>query len=536
MKQIYALIMGLMLIPLSGNANKGKLIPTNHPPCTAEIITMSQEVCDDFFAIAATPPEAGETGVWTTPPGTAVIDSNAPTTFIINLASGPNQITWTIFDANGTPCSVASITIINSEVQTIPSVFTNNTETCDEDGFLLEGNQPGLGEVGSWSSNDLTGSVTFANVNSPSTTVNGLPPGNTVVFWNISNSFCDANPAFMTVTNNEVITTAEIEPNVPVIESCITNDFTGVFANITNQLIPGELGTWSSPNPNITFLPNSEAPIISGLASGSNVLIWTISRGNCPSSSDTIIVINNEINIISINTNNGEAACVDESLLLDADPPASNQTGMWSGPAGIFFAPAATSPVVTVFNASVGQQTFTWTITQGSCSASQDVTIEIYPEPVIGNVSVTDVTGGNDGAFNVCINGGTPPYQYDWTPSGGSGMQVAGFCDEQYEISGLTAGTYVLTVTDANGCTDAIITEVQDNATLCPATLYLTGNIAPGIHQAGISIDSDGTVQAGISAGFKAEEIISLLSDFSVELQADFSAEIENCPMLQSEN
>jgi len=46
------------------------------------------------------------------------------------------------------------------------------------------------------------------------------------------------------------------------------------------------------------------------------------------------------------------------------------------------------------------------------------------------------------------VNGGTPPYLYAWTASGGGSGLTAGAQNQ----SGLTAGTYDVTVTDANGC------------------------------------------------------------------------------------
>lgn len=43
----------------------------------------------------------------------------------------------------------------------------------------------------------------------------------------------------------------------------------------------------------------------------------------------------------------------------------------------------------------------------------------------------------------VSVFGGTPPYTYNWAPSGGSGTTATGLC----------AGTYTMTATDAGGCT-----------------------------------------------------------------------------------
>jgi gliding motility-associated-like protein len=77
------------------------------------------------------------------------------------------------------------------------------------------------------------------------------------------------------------------------------------------------------------------------------------------------------------------------------------------------------------------------------CQASLN-SISIAEPSIIGvGVVVSDVAcaGGNDGAVNVSISGGTPGYFFSW--SNGSVTE---------DLSGVIAGIYSLTVTDANGC------------------------------------------------------------------------------------
>ncbi|MEM9918610.1 MAG: gliding motility-associated C-terminal domain-containing protein [Bacteroidota bacterium] len=67
------------------------------------------------------------------------------------------------------------------------------------------------------------------------------------------------------------------------------------------------------------------------------------------------------------------------------------------------------------------------------------------------SASVTDITcvSGSDGAIDITVTGGAMPYNFDWNGADATydGMQ---------NISGLSEGTYDLTVTDANGCTATI--------------------------------------------------------------------------------
>ncbi|MEO1714044.1 MAG: SprB repeat-containing protein, partial [Bacteroidota bacterium] len=73
-----------------------------------------------------------------------------------------------------------------------------------------------------------------------------------------------------------------------------------------------------------------------------------------------------------------------------------------------------------------------------------DLNIMVDPTPVTCN-------GGNDGAISIMANGGTPPYDYTWS-NGGMGTV-------QTDLSG---GTYVLTLTDGQGCVYTELIEVPE--------------------------------------------------------------------------
>ncbi|MEI7725838.1 MAG: T9SS type A sorting domain-containing protein, partial [Bacteroidota bacterium] len=98
-----------------------------------------------------------------------------------------------------------------------------------------------------------------------------------------------------------------------------------------------------------------------------------------------------------------------------------------------------------------------------SCTA-RGIYFVTQPEILSGNGAVTNTTcsGGNNGVATIQGTGGTYPYSYIW--STGSTAQM---------ISGLTAGRYYVTITDANNCvatTSKDITSPSEMSITCAAT------------------------------------------------------------------
>ena len=95
---------------------------------------------------------------------------------------------------------------------------------------------------------------------------------------------------------------------------------------------------------------------------------------------------------------------------------------------------------------NLGPGTYTATITDAyGCTITTTATITAPPPVAIALAAQANVScrNGNDGAAAITASGGTAPYTYSWSPSGGTASSA----------SGLTAGNYTVTVTDANGCT-----------------------------------------------------------------------------------
>ncbi|MDX9908547.1 MAG: gliding motility-associated C-terminal domain-containing protein, partial [Mariniphaga sp.] len=112
----------------------------------------------------------------------------------------------------------------------------------------------------------------------------------------------------------------------------------------------------------------------------------------------------------------------------------------------------STGHIVPTVN-NLGAGTYFVTVTDAMNAQTEcSITIEA-PEELVADLAgeVTDVTcfGGSDGAISIVVSGGTEKYGFTWTKDG----EI--FSTEQ-NLTGLSAGTYAVEVTDAHGCTAVV--------------------------------------------------------------------------------
>lgn len=127
--------------------------------------------------------------------------------------------------------------------------------------------------------------------------------------------------------------------------------------------------------------------------------------------------------------------------------------------------------------------TYSVTITDiNGCTGTRTVAITSVPAFTLSTApSNVSCNGGNNGSATVTATGGTGPFTYSWAPYGGSNATA----------TGLVAGTYTVTVTDANGCSSTTTVSITQ-----PAALTATTSSSPALCN-GASTGSAAVVAGG---------------------------------------
>lgn len=125
-------------------------------------------------------------------------------------------------------------------------------------------------------------------------------------------------------------------------------------------------------------------------------------------------------------------------------------------------------PSGSVFPAGITVNSFKFTDISGN-TATCNIVVTV-PQPTEVAVASSDVScaGANDGSIALSVAGGVAPYTYTW--SGGNNPSGA-------EQTGLTAGSYSVTVTDLRGCTSVVSIEIEQPAPIAVAVVEVQPDV-----------------------------------------------------------
>ena len=210
------------------------------------------------------------------------------------------------------------------------------------------------------------------------------------------------------------------------------------------------------PQPPVT---TSDNPYILTVSETGSFALTDVTSGGvgCPGTVSGNVTINETI--INANPTPDPVSCngvSDGSINLNVSGGTPGYTFQWS-PAG-----SGQNPT------GLPAGTYTVTVTDANgCTETVSTTIQDVPalSPSVNNVVDVDCNNPT-GSIGISVSGGTPGYTYQWSPSG-SGQNP----------TGLPAGTYTVTITDANGCTETATATIAEDVTPPNAAANVTGLI-----------------------------------------------------------
>ena len=212
----------------------------------------------------------------------------------------------------------------------------------------------------------------------------------------------------------------------------------------------GGIGPYSySWNPNI-----GNGAIVNNLPAGTySVSIFDVN--NCPGS--LTITITQPAAPLSVTTSSTSTLCgtANGSVTANGIGGTAPYSYLWMPGNG---------NTATVSNIPAGVYSLVITDANG-CSSNGTATVSNSNGPTVScTVSNVSCFGGTNGAAMAQVSGGTSPYTYAWTPSGGTNATA----------SNLSAGSYVVQVTDNTGCIGTAGVTITE-----PSQLVVTETIIP---------------------------------------------------------
>ncbi|WP_189342881.1 VWA domain-containing protein, partial [Ulvibacter litoralis] len=316
--------------------------------------------------------------------------------------------------------------------------------------------------------------------------LNGGTPQSSPVFENltagtytvsVTDALANTETLSVTITEPEAISIILTKVNATQTQGCLNGEATASPSGGT----PPYTYQWSASAGGQTTQTATNLP------AGTHTVIVTdandceLEQGvviDCIENCDAVITVDSTTNVLCANETTGSATVSASSIAN----PAATFTFTWS--TGDVVPGVTTS---TLNNLGAGVYTVSVTIDGTVClPVEQSVTITEPASALNVTATSTDESGPatGDGTATANASGGTPPYSYSWSP-GGETLQT---------ITGLSAGVYTVTVTDANGCFASASTTVNPGTCL---DLAATASATP----VSCNGDSDGTATVGVTGG-----------------------------------
>jgi gliding motility-associated-like protein len=355
-------------------------------------------------------PLVGE-GTWSQVSGPSAIILTSPHSPTLSigglLPDGLYIFRWLI--SGGSNCNVSQDDVQVYTAQTSPNTYDagpNQINVCYSTPLYLNATPPAfVFERGNWTVNPSAG-ITISDSHSPKAIVTGLLPYTTYTFtWSISNG-CGSESDFMTV---DVID--QVGPIVAKAgtDQCIGSGTTSISL-AGNSPSPGT-GIWtlvSGPNIPVISTASSATLTVTGMVNGTYKFEWAIYSGGCSPTRDTVMVtIDTPVTTASIGAD--LIVCGSSVTLNAAGSAPAKGTGKWtqvSGNAGVKFNGSSDQSTWTnyapfISDLQAGVYVFRYTITNGACSSSDDVSVFVSEPASPANIALAN--NGVCGASSISL-------------------------------------------------------------------------------------------------------------------------------------
>ncbi|MBL7889085.1 MAG: gliding motility-associated C-terminal domain-containing protein [Bacteroidia bacterium] len=464
----------------SGNAiiNAAPTVPT--APTIGTITQPSCTVATGSVALSGLP----SSGTWTvtgSPSGTAT--GTGTTTTISGLAPG----TYTFTVSNGTCTSTSSLNAVLNTQPTTPTApvvgaITQPNCTVTTGSVALSG----LPSSGTWTIAASPGGATATGTGT-TTTFTGLTAGATYTFT-VSNGTCTS-----AASTNAVVNPLVGVPTAPAIGTITQPTCTVATGSVALSGLPAS-GSWTvTGSPSGTATGSGTTTTISGLAPGSYTFI--VNDGTCNSPSSLMAVVNAQPTTPTapvIGTITQPTCSVATGSVALSGLPSSGTWTITGSPSG-----TATGTGTTTTISGLAAGTYTFTVSNGTCTSTTSVNAVVNTQPTIpvapavGTITQPSCTvatasvalsGLPAGSWTVTITPGG-------TTVNGSGTTTT--------VTGLTAGnTYTFTVNDGT-CTSTSSTNAVINAQPTTPSTPVLGTVT----QPTCTISTGDVALSGLPAG-----------------------------------
>ncbi|MFK8009016.1 MAG: PKD domain-containing protein [Saprospiraceae bacterium] len=437
---------------------------------TAEFSTQSFNSCGgssspvtvDFIDQSTSPGNPITDWVWDFNDGSTSEQSSPTHTYLI---SGNFTICLTVTNSAGESDTECKTDYISISAIPICTILPPDELSCSNTTVTLDGSLSSVGP-----NFEYIWSTTNGNIVSGSTTPNAIvdSPGSYTLEVTNTVSGCSSNTT-VEVTSDTNIPIADAGPDMVL--SCndvtVTLDGSGSSAGVAISY------EWVDENGSTIDL--SLDPTVS--SPGLFTLIVTNNDNGCTASDQVTVSADTNLPSTSITTT---PVCSNGMVMIDLAAPCLNcSVEILDGMGNVVCTnlPCEIDPDDGPFQITV-------TDLNNGCQSIENFNASISNPLTLTQTTITDATcfGGNDGAIDIDIAGGSTPYFFTW--SNGSTTE---------DQSGLSPGIYTVSIIDINGC------EIVENfEVLEPAPIQITNVVVTNISCAGIN---DGNIEITVDGG-----------------------------------